>query len=367
MNANQIILIIMAVFFALGCLDRIIGNRFGFGEELERGFSFMGNVALCIVGLSCIAPVIAKLLQPIVVPVYRFLRADAAMFSASFLAPDSGGYAIAAELASDPKLALFSGLVVAAVMGTVISFTIPVACGLIKKEDTKYLALGILSAFIVDPIGCFVGGLMAEIPAVTVLYNLVPVFLIAVIIAIGLYLIPNLIVKAFSIFSLFLKVVITFGLLCAAVEKLTGFVILPGMNPISSGFQTVGSVVLILAGSLPLIRFLTKLFQRPLDRVGRHAGIDKASMLALLVSLATIVPAFATYKDMNPRGKVIVAAYSASVANMLGAHLGFASAIDPSMIAPMIVAKIIAGVFALPLSVAFGARLFPEMKEKIAE
>jgi ethanolamine transporter len=363
-NANQVILSVMSVFFALGCVDRILGNRFGLGGELERGFSFMGSIALSIVGLTCIAPVVSRLLEPVVVPVYHFLGADAAMFSGSFLAPDSGGYAIAVELASDPRLALFSGLVVAAVMGTVISFTIPVACGLIDEADTKYLAIGILSAFIVDPVGCLLGGLLAGLSFLTVLRNLVPVFLVAVLIAAGLYLFPRIIMKAFYVFSRCLMAVITVGLACAAVEKLTGFVILPGMNPITAGFQTVGSVVLILAGSMPLIFILTRLLRRPLDRIGRLVGVNEPAMLAFLISLATIIPTFTAFRDMNPRGKVVVAAFTASTANLLGAHLGFVSATDPTMIAPMMVAKISAGALALPLSVLFAGRLFPETKEK---
>jgi ethanolamine transporter EutH len=81
----------------------------------------------------------------------------------TFFAPDAGGYAIAAELSADPQLALFSGLVVAPVMGSVISFGIPVAFGLIPRGDIRYFAFGVLSALIADPFGCFFGGLLTPI------------------------------------------------------------------------------------------------------------------------------------------------------------------------------------------------------------
>ena len=35
---SKIIMIIMAVFFALGALDRLIGNKFGMGAEFEKAF-----------------------------------------------------------------------------------------------------------------------------------------------------------------------------------------------------------------------------------------------------------------------------------------------------------------------------------------
>lgn len=33
MNANQVVMAILAVFFVLGAVDRCIGNRIGFGPE----------------------------------------------------------------------------------------------------------------------------------------------------------------------------------------------------------------------------------------------------------------------------------------------------------------------------------------------
>ncbi len=71
MQVNQIIMMVLA-FFSFGCLDRVIGCRFGVGQELERGFQLMGSVSLSIIGLFCLSPVLADLLQPVILPVYRF-------------------------------------------------------------------------------------------------------------------------------------------------------------------------------------------------------------------------------------------------------------------------------------------------------
>ena len=182
MTPNQVVTAIAAVFFVLGALDRCLGCRVGFGREFEKGFGLMGTVALSILGLICIAPVAADILAPVIVPVFRLLGADPAMFSGTILAPDSGGYSIAAELAEDPELAYFGGLIVASAMGGVISFSIPTACGIIEKEDNRFFAVGVLAGFMVDPIGCFVGGLVAGLPPMTVLRNLVPVVIVAVLI-----------------------------------------------------------------------------------------------------------------------------------------------------------------------------------------
>lgn len=42
MGISKIIMIIMAVFFVLGALDRLLGNKLGMGGEFERAFGLMG-------------------------------------------------------------------------------------------------------------------------------------------------------------------------------------------------------------------------------------------------------------------------------------------------------------------------------------
>ena len=358
MNANQVIMILMAAFFTLGALDRFFGNRLGLGGEFQRGFLLMGTIGLSIIGLMSIAPVIAKVIQPVVVPLYQALGADAAMFSSAFFAPDSGGWAIAHELSDNARIADFSGLVVAAVMGGVVSFSIPTAVGIIEKEDTKYLAVGIMSAFIATPVGCFFGGLLAGLGASTTLHCLVPVAIIAVLFALGLGLIPNRMIRAFQLFAKGMMALVTLGLVLAVLTKMTGLVVLEGMQPIEKSFQTVGSVTITVAGAMPLIYVMERLAKKPLARLSDATGISANTFTGCLISLSSIVPSFTMFKDMNVRGKVLMAAFAGSISNVLGAHLGFAGSVNPDMIVPMMAAKLAAGVLALPLAMFFCARLF---------
>ena len=50
----------MAERFA-GGFDRVLGNRFGFGEQFEKGFQMLGPVGLSMAGIICLAPVLASL------------------------------------------------------------------------------------------------------------------------------------------------------------------------------------------------------------------------------------------------------------------------------------------------------------------
>jgi ethanolamine transporter len=55
-------------------------------------------------------------------------------------------------------------------------------------------------------------------------------------------------------------------------------------------------------------------------------------------------------KDMNPRGKVMNAAFLVPATSTLGAHLGFTAGVNPEMIVPVIAGKLFAGIVALLLS-----------------
>ena len=144
--------------------------------------------------------------------------------------------------------------------------------------------------------------------------------------------------------------VVTVGLAAAVVEALTGFVIIPGMAPISEGFETVGTIAIVLAGAFPLVFVITKLLRKPLMAAGRWLGINDAAAAGLIASLANSIATFGMVKDMNRRGKVVNIAFAVSAAFVFGDHLGFTAGFAPEMIGPMIVGKLVGGVSAIAVA-----------------
>ena len=189
-----------------------------------------------------------------------------------------------------------------------------------------------------------------------VLRNLIPIVLIAVLIALGLWRAERAMVKGFSLFGRFVIVLVTVGLVAAIVEALTGFVIIPGMAPISEGFETVGTIAILLAGAFPLVFVLTKLLRNPLMAVGRKLGINDAAAAGLIASLANSIATFGMVKDMNERGKVINIAFAVSAAFVFGDHLGFTAGFAPEMIGPMIVGKLVGGISAVTVAMGLTKR-----------
>ncbi|MGX8794518.1 ethanolamine utilization protein EutH [Fusibacter sp. JL298sf-3] len=353
MSINDIILYIMVVFMALGALDKIIGNKFGMGEKFEEGIMAMGALAVAMVGVISLAPVLADLLAPVVVPVYEALGADPSMFATTLLANDMGGYPLAMELAKTPEAGLFAGLILGAMMGPTIVFTIPVALGIIDKNDHKALAQGILAGLITIPLGCFAGGLAAGFDLSMILANLVPIIIVSLILAVGLAVIPEKMINGFVWFGKGVVAVITFALAAIIIETLTGLVIIPGMAPISEGIEIVGSIAIVLAGAFPMVHFITKVFSKPLMKLGKLLGMNDVSAAGMVATLANNIPMFGLMKDMDERGKVINVAFAVSASFILGDHLGFTAGVAKEMIFPMIVGKFVGGVTAVVVAIVF--------------
>ena len=350
MSAHEMLIAVMAFFAVLGAIDRVLGNRFGLGKEFEEGILSMGSLALAMVGIVSLAPVLANLLKPLVVPVYGFLGADPAMFAGTILACDMGGGALAMELTADTQAALLGGLLTGSMLGATLVFTIPIAMGILREEDRPAMAKGILCGIVTIPVGVFAGGLAAGFPVGMVLRNLVPIVLIGLLIALGLWRAEKAIVKGFEIFGKFVVIVVTIGLAAAVVEALTGYAIIPGMAPISEGFATVGTIAIVLAGAFPLVFVITRLLRRPLMAVGKWLGINDAAAAGLIASLANSIATFGMVKDMNPRGKVINIAFAVSAAFVFGDHLGFTAGFAPEMLTSVFVGKLAGGISAVALA-----------------
>lgn len=347
MGINEIIIYIMVLFAALGAVDRIIGNRFGLGEKFEEGIMAIGALAVSMVGIIALAPVIANLLKPVIVPVFGFLGADPAMFAGSILANDMGGAPLAEALALDQDAGNFGGLIVGAMLGPTIVFTIPVALGIIEEKDRKYLAAGVLAGVITIPLGSLAGGLAAGYSIGMVLRNLIPIIAFAVLIALGLWKFEGAMVKGFTYFGKFVVAVITLGLGVGIIEQLTGIVLIPGMNPIGEGFEVVADIAIVLAGAFPLVYVITKVFRKPLMKLGKLLGMNEVAAAGLVASLANSIPMFGMMKDMDDRGKVLNVAFAVSAAFVFGDHLGFTAGFNQDMIFPMIIGKLVGGITAV--------------------
>ena len=350
MSAHEIVIYIMAGFALVGALDRIFGNRLGLGKEFAEGIGAMGALALAMLGIISLAPVLARLLEPVVVPVFSFLGADPAMFAGALLACDMGGGPLAMEMAGSEEAGLLGGVITGSMLGATVVFTSPTAMGILREEDRPALAKGILCGVVTVPVGILVGGLTAGMPFGMVARNLLPILVLGALIALGLWKAEKAMIRGFSAFGKGITALITAGLGAAIFEELTGITLIPGMESLSAGFETVGAIAIVLAGAFPLVKLLTRALRRPLEKLGRLLGINDAAAAGLVATLANSLATFGLVKDMDDRGKVVNIAFAVSAAFVFGDHLGFTAGFAPEMLPAMIAGKLAGGAAAVAVA-----------------
>lgn len=342
----------MVLFMILGGFDRITKKKFNLGlaDDFEEGFHSLGALALSMLGILSFAPVLTKMLLAVLGPVYEFLGADPAMMAGSFLGMDMGAYTIAHEMTANSDIADFSGLILGGMMGNTIVFIIPVAIAILKKEDYQYLAQGILYGVITIPVGALAGGLVAGYDLTMMIRNLLPIILFAVLIVAGLVKFPMKMIKGFKVFGDLIVAMITAALVCAIIETLTGFVIIPGMAPLDEGFVVIGHIAIMLAGAFPMVCMITRKLKQPLMKVGSYIGINETSTAGLIASMANNIPMCEMMNRMNSRGKIINSAFMVSGTFVIGDDLAFAASVNKEMILPVIVGKTVGGLTALAVA-----------------
>lgn len=353
MGLNDVILVVMCVFMVAGALDYyVLHHRLSLGWRFYEAFTMMGPLALSIVGIISLAPVLSRILTPIITPFYKWFGADPAMFAGTLLAIDMGAYPLADSLALSQDAAIFSWALLGTMMGPTLVFTIPVALTVIRKTDQPYFAKGILIGLMTIPLGCLTGGTIAGYEWGWIIKNLIPTLLLSIAIGIGLWLFTKATIRLFAIFGKAVELLIIIGLLAISIETLTGFTIIPGMAPLSEGIVIVGKITITLAGAYPMVAFINQRLGKRLEKWSQSIGVNTASMTGVLAAMAHHLPMLATMKDMDERGKVMNAAFAVSGAFVIGSHFAFVAGVEKDMILPVVAGKLTAGGSAIILALS---------------
>lgn len=355
------IIAIMTVFALIGLVDlTFLKNKLGLGKEFKKGFELIGPLCLGMVGIISGVPLIAKIMEYTINPLYKMMGLDPSMAISSVLAVDMGGWNIATKIASNQLIAQWAGIVHASMMGATIVFTIPVGLAMINKKDLPHFAKGILFGIAAIPFGSFIGGVILGVPILTILLNLVPPIIFSIIIIVCLVLWPNGTTKVFKYFSIFVNI---FGMSCLAIAMVKDLILTPVANTgafdISKvpfinlfdstleGIKIAGSIGLVLAGTLPFVLVLNKLIKKPISKLQNKIGGTEYGYSGYIATCANTLAMFSLMDKMNDKEKVYNVAFAVSAATVIGDHLAFTSGVAPKAILPMMVAKLFAGILAI--------------------
>ncbi len=385
--------VVMACAIA-GALAAIRNEQSGLGREFLDGLHSIGPIFIPVAGIMASVPILSHWIEHLLGPAFALIGADKAMAATTVIAVDMGGYQLAFRLAGSTEswiMAMLTGYTA----GATIVFSIPVGLSMLAKRDHKYMALGILSGVLSIPIGVFVACTLLMLfgpsvrdvvstdaaathplqlaPAV-VLRNLAPLVLFVALIAVGLRVWPDQMIRLFMLFGRVVDVAIKLVLVASIVEYFTGSEVFKGIWPRSGGvfsqffnywgfdpiiaddsdrfraLEVAGYIGCMLSGAFPMVYLIKKYLAKPVEKIGKRLGLETAGAAGLLAAAANILAMFRLVKEMRPKDKVLVIAFSVCSAFLFGDHLAFTANFQPNLLPFVMVGKFSGGVFAFFLA-----------------
>ena len=364
---SVIVVSIMSLFSIIAIIDNVfLKDKLELGPKFMEGMEMIGPLCVAIVGIISIVPVFAWMIEHTITPLYKTFGLDPSMACTAILAIDMGGYQLAESVALDPLVGKWAGIIYGSMMGATIVFSIPVGLAAIKDEDVAAFSKGILFGIAAIPLGTFIGGILLKVPLVSVIKNLIIPIIFSAIIIICLAKWPKQTTNLFKKFSTIINVVAMLGLALAILKDLVllpmsdlGFInidnipVIRLLAPTAEGIAVAGAVGIVLSGALPFIHCLNKWLQRPLASISKSTGISDVGVTGFLLSCANNMATFAELSKMKEREKVLNVAFAVCAAFVIGDHLAFVAANSPETIAPMMIAKLVSGIFAIILALIF--------------
>ena len=336
---NQILMYLMALGALIGGIDCMLGNRFGLGAKFEDGFRLLGPIALSMAGIICITPLVAAVCEAVLTPLFLTVGIDPGICG-GILPVDAGGYPLAMELAKDPRIGAYAGVVIGATFGCTVGFVIPVGMGPLDAQARQDFAAGLLIGLATLPVALVAGGVLSGLPLLRVLHQSLPVFLLCLVLLVGLVKNSGRMIRAFTAFAGGIRILTLLGLTLGAVGHLTGLEV-PYISPLKDAMETVCAIGIVLLGCLPLSELLMRFLDRPIRWIGSKTGMNAESTAAMMISMIVAMPALAMLKDMDRRGRIVNGAVFVCSASAFSAHLGFTLGVAADMVMPMLAAKLI--------------------------
>lgn len=369
MTINDIIVLVVAIFFLVGIIDKaLLGGRLRLAEAVDSGVAQIPGLLFLLAGVMCLIPLIVKFVTPVITPVYELLGADPAAFSGILIGPDAGGFSMASAMTDNEEIMALSGLYLASMLGVTLVFSLPWSMSVVNEEDKDVLIKGMLCGMIAAPFGTMLAGVVAGYSFSMILLNLLPAIIIILVVAVGLLKAQKLVVKIFAVYSKLVIALAALAVGCAGFELLTGIKLIPGLDGIEDKFAVIGNIGLSMGGALALVYVLQKILKKPFQALGRMLKINDVAVLGIFASIANAMPVFSDMvKDMDPRGKLLCIAFAGPAWCALGSHLAYTSTVMPEALLPQVIGKLAAGVLAMGIALLFFGKSYAPQKTEDTE
>ena len=355
MDIGKILNVIFFIFAVIGAADYLLDNRFGIGKEFERGIRCAGTLILCMAGFMTLAPVIGRFLAPKLTPFFVKIGADPSLLAGILFSIDSGGAVTAKEMALSEEAYLLNGYLVAAMFGSAVNGNISLSVAVIRPERRRLVLFGLAIGIISIPFGCLIGGLLAGFSVKTLFGNLIPLFLLSLLLTSSIVLFSKVLEKILKIFGKGMVLLCLFGLLVCAGRELCGFSFPFELGDFGEIMVIIGKIVLCLIGVFPLLGIILKLLKKPIAKLAQKTGTSVLDLNCLIMDLVNCFSSIDMLNEMTDTGILLNCALGIGAGYALGDHFAYVTATEPGLTIPLLLGKFAAGAFSI-LAVALLAR-----------
>lgn len=343
--------LIATIFFCLGAIDYIAGNKIGLGDAFESGFRTTSQLLILMTGFMVLAPWISEALAPVVGPWFDCLGCDPSFFAGMLLGCDAGGAILAKEMALTEADGLYNGMIVGSLLGVAITFTIPMVLINARGHQRTWAIRGLLIGFLTIPFSCVVAGVLAKIPLDVIIRNTWPVIFMDIILLLLFVFCSQKIIYVFRAITTLVLVITLAGFAIAFLHETAGFPIKAKLTPLSDIFPVICNIGTFLAGILPFMALLRRVLNGPLAVLGSKLNINSDSVIGFLISLANPMPILADFSKLDDRGCMLNIAFMTSSCFAVGDHLAFAMQFNPEIAMPLMIGKISGGLLGLLIAI----------------
>ena len=376
---GTLITYLMMACCVVGGISYIVNDQSELGRAFQDGLHAMANMFIPICGLMASVPFLKVFISKVFGPVFALFGGDPVVAAAIIMPPDCGSFALATEIGQSADL--FPVIIAIGFMcASTIAFNVPIGLSMLDKGDHKYLALGTMSGFLSVPFGVFITSVIVMFthPAIRstfssvgepdhvvmltlgmLLRNMIPLVVICVLLALGLKFFPNGMVKGFMVFGKLMTGALTLVVVACILQHYTGLFtdilgIGWGFDPILAdeentfrAVELLGTIAMMLTGAFPMVTLIRRYLGKPLEKLGRLAGLEASGSVGLVACLPNGLAMFPFVKEMRPRDKVVCMAFLACGGYSLGDFLAFNVNFQPNLLVPVFVGQICGGIIGI--------------------
>mgnify|MGYP000757928343 CR=1 FL=1 len=111
--------------------------------------------------------------------------------------------------------------------------------------------------------------------------------------------------------------------------------------------ELLGTIAMMLTGAFPMVTLIRRYLGKPLEKLGRLAGLEASGSVGLVACLPNGLAMFPFVKEMRPRDKVVCMAFLACGGYSLGDFLAFNVNFQPNLLVPVFVGQICGGIIGI--------------------